>query len=107
MRAYLAGFLSIICILDVSPVAAQTSPDFQRGLSLVKTHCAQCHSINKVGSSPSSIAPPFRDLHKRYPVENLAEAFAEGILTGHPSMPQFRFEPDQIENLIALLKSLE
>ena len=47
------------------------------------------------------------NLHKRYPVESLEGAFAEGISTGHPTMPQFRFEPDQIANLIAFLKSLE
>jgi cytochrome c len=28
-------------------------------------------------------------------------------MTGHPSMPQFRFDPDQIEDFIAFLKSLE
>lgn len=56
---------------------------------------------------PLAVAPPFRELHKRYPVENLEEAFAEGISTGHPTMPEFRFAPDQIANLVAVLKSLE
>jgi hypothetical protein len=32
---------------------------------------------------------------------------AEGIVTGHPTMPEFRLDPDQIENLIAYLKTLE
>jgi hypothetical protein len=41
-----------------------------------------------------------------YPVDDLAEAFAEGIKVAHP-MPEFRMEPDQIEDLIAYLKSLE
>ena len=106
MKAFRAGFAAVLCVFAV-PSAAQTPPDVQRGLVLVKTLCAQCHSIDKAGPSPLSIAPPFRDLHKRYPVESLEEAFAEGISTGHPTMPQFRFEPDQIENLIAFLKSLE
>lgn len=86
---------------------AQVAPDVQRGSTIARTYCAQCHSIDKVGPSPLSIAPPFRDLHKRYPVETLEEALAEGIVTGHPSMPEFRFEPDQVNNLIAYLKSLE
>ena len=46
-------------------------------------------------------------MHTRYPVENLEEALAEGIVTGHPTMPEFRLDPDQIENLIAYLKTLE
>jgi len=52
-------------------------------------------------------APPFRTLHNRYPVETLEEALAEGIVTAHPTMPEFRFEPDQIEDFIAFLRSLE
>ncbi|EAQ35997.1 hypothetical protein NB311A_11167 [Nitrobacter sp. Nb-311A] len=46
-------------------------------------------------------------MHQRYPVETLEEALAEGIITGHPSMPQFQFEADQINDFIAFLKSLE
>jgi len=49
----------------------------------------------------------FRELHKRYPVEDLAESLAEGIVTGHPTMPEFRFDPAQIGDVIAYLKTLE
>jgi hypothetical protein len=41
-----------------------------------------------------------------YPVEGLQESLAEGIVTGHPSMPEFRFDADQIGDFIAFLKSL-
>ncbi len=77
------------------------------GFILAKEHCARCHAIEKFGASPLAIAPPFRDLHLRYPVEDLAESLGEGIRTGHPTMPEFRFDPDQIENFIAYLKTLE
>jgi len=40
-------------------------------------------------------------------VENLAEALAEGIVTAHPAMPQFRLEVGEVGDLIAYLKSLE
>jgi mono/diheme cytochrome c family protein len=60
-----------------------------------------------VGESPLPIAPPFRTLHTRYPVEELAESLAEGITTGHPSMPEFRLDPAQINDVIAYLKTLE
>ena len=52
-------------------------------------------------------APPFRTLHTRYPVETLAEAFAEGIYTGHPRMPEFELDPDEINDLLSYLKTLE
>ncbi|MHB8885955.1 MAG: c-type cytochrome [Methylovirgula sp.] len=77
------------------------------GLILAKEYCARCHAIDKFGASPLAIAPPFRDLHLRYPVGDLAESLGEGIRTGHPTMPEFRFDPDQIENFIAYLKTLE
>lgn len=100
------GFVAAMFVV-AHPVAAQMTPDVQRGFTLVSIHCAQCHSIDKVGASPLPAAPLFRDLHNRYPVETLAEAFAGGVTTGHPGMPQFRFEPDEIDSLIAFLKSLE
>ena len=74
---------------------------------IAKTYCARCHSIDKVTPSPLAIAPPFRTLHKKYPVENLEEALAEGISTGHPTMPEFRFDPGQVSDFISFLKSLE
>lgn len=83
------------------------SPEAQRGFVFVRTNCASCHAIGKIGPSPLAIAPPFRDLHKKYPVETLEEAFAEGIVTGHPTMPEFRLAPDQINAVIAYLKTLE
>jgi cytochrome c len=81
--------------------------DATLGLRLAQEWCAKCHAIGPVGASPLQAAPPFRELHLRYNMEDLAESLAEGILVGHPSMPVFRFDPDQIANLIAYLKTLE
>lgn len=83
------------------------SPAAQRGLVFVRTNCARCHSVDRVGPSPLRIAPPFRTLHERYPVESLQEALAEGIVTGHPTMPEFQLDPGQVGDVIAYLKSLE
>jgi cytochrome c len=83
------------------------NPAAQRGLAFVRTNCARCHAIDKVSPSPLKAAPPFRTLHERYPVDSLAEAMAEGIVTGHPSMPEFRLDPDQISDVLAFLRTLE
>jgi mono/diheme cytochrome c family protein len=96
-------FLALM--LMTSALAA--SPSEQRGRTFALNNCARCHSIDKVTASPLKIAPPFRTLHKRYPVETLAEAFAEGIQTGHPTMPEFQLDPDQIHDLLSYLKTLE
>lgn len=83
------------------------APNVQRGMAMARLHCARCHSIDKLSPSPLREAPPFRDLHKRYPLEQLEEPLAEGLVTGHPAMPEFRFDVDQIDSFIAFLKSLE
>jgi cytochrome c len=41
------------------------------------------------------------------PIESLERPLAEGIIANHPTMPQFRLEPDQIGDVIAYLKTLE
>ena len=52
-------------------------------------------------------APPFRDLKLRYPIEDLAEALAEGIMTAHPQMPVFTFSAEEVDDLLAYLDRLE
>jgi mono/diheme cytochrome c family protein len=106
--ALFANMLAII--LTFAPMQAKgevLSPAAQRGLVIVRTNCSRCHAIGKVGDSSLPIAPPFRTLHERYRVEDLEEPLAEGIVTGHPTMPEFRFDPGQVGDIIAYLKSLE
>jgi cytochrome c len=93
-------------LITMTPAMA-ASPQEQRGKTFALNNCAKCHSIDKVTSSPLKIAPPFRTLHKRYPIETIGEALAEGIYTGHPTMPVFQLDPDQIGDLLAYLKTLE
>ena len=93
-------------LLTSTAVQAQDAA-VQRGHAFAQANCARCHAIGPAGDSPLPKAPPFRELHQRYPVENLAEAFAEGIRTAHRAMPEFELDQQQIGNLIAFLKSLE
>jgi mono/diheme cytochrome c family protein len=100
-------FGSLAFSLIMLTQALSASPAEQRGKTFALNNCARCHSIDKVTQSPLKIAPPFRTLHLRYPIETLGEALAEGISTGHPTMPQFQLDPDQIHDLLSYLKSLE
>jgi cytochrome c len=88
-----------------SASTAQQSPK-RRGAAIAERHCARCHSITTEGASPLAPAPPFRVLPQRYPVEQLAEALAEGIITGHPEMPHFTFTPVDIDALLTYIDSL-
>jgi len=100
-------FVSLALMLVTLKPAVAASPQEQRGRIFAMNNCARCHSIDRISPSPLKIAPPFRTLHKRYPVESLGEALAEGIQTGHPTMPEFKLDPDQIGDLLAYLKTLE
>jgi cytochrome c len=109
IRRFVVGVALMATILLPQTASSEEalSPQAQRGLVFVRTHCAKCHSVDRVGPSPLKIAPPFRTLHERYPVETLQESLAEGIVTGHPTMPEFQLDPGQVGDVIAYLKSLE
>jgi mono/diheme cytochrome c family protein len=77
-----------------------------RGRAIAEAQCARCHAVGAKGGSPMALAPPFRTLPERYPVEHLAEALAEGIVVGHPAMPEFTFAPADIDALLTYLQSL-
>jgi cytochrome c len=104
MRRIILLCLALAC---AASVAMAQSGRVQRGFTFAQTNCSQCHAIGRFGDSPIPEAPPFRTLHTRYPIEDLAEAFAEGITTGHPSMPQFELDPAQINDLLAYLESVQ
>src|SRR5579862_316848 len=104
-RLALPGILGLlIAISSGAPCLASSA---EQGKRLALTYCARCHATDKVSPSPLKIAPPFRTLHERYPVGMLEESLAEGIVTGHPTMPEFRFDSDQVGDFIAFLKTLE
>jgi mono/diheme cytochrome c family protein len=94
-------------LLCAGESALAQSPAAQRGLTFVRVHCAQCHAIDRVSDSPLTIAPPFRTLHLKFPIESLRRRLAEGIVADHPTMPQFRLDPDQIADVLAYLQTFE
>ena len=100
--------LGVLFFSGVSPAFA-ASPDSAlqtKGEALLRDNCSRCHAIGPSDVSSHKQAPPFRDVILRYPAENLAEALAEGIVSGHPDMPVLTFEVDQIDAIIAYLNTL-
>ncbi|MDA9426786.1 MULTISPECIES: c-type cytochrome [Bradyrhizobium] len=96
----------LIGLLLITPALAAPTAE-QRGRTFARVNCARCHAIDRVSKSPLEIAPPLRTLHRRYPIDSLGEALAEGIYTGHADMPVFELSPDQIHDLLSYLKTLE
>ena len=81
--------------------------DLKLGEQLLTRDCARCHAVGRTGTSAHPGAPAFRDLSKRYPIESLEEALGEGIMSGHPDMPEFDFDADQVGAIIDYLNSIQ
>jgi mono/diheme cytochrome c family protein len=99
----LASLLGLIA--TARPAAA--AGDLKAGEALLTKNCGSCHAVGRGGDSPHKDAPAFRTLGKRYPIESLEEALGEGIMSGHPDMPEFNFEADDVGAIIAYLKSIQ
>ena len=83
------------------------SVDIEAGRQFAESNCSRCHSIGPAGASPLEAAPLFRTFAKRWPLESLEEALAEGIFTGHPEMPEFELTSQQIANFIGYLETIQ
>jgi len=87
--------------------AAADPAQLKRGEELLQRDCSRCHAVGRTGESPHKGAPAFRNLSKRYPIQSLEEALAEGIVSGHPDMPEFSFDAADVGAIIAYLKSIQ
>ena len=88
-------------------VPATAAQDVKRGETLLTRDCGPCHAVGRTGDSPRKDAPAFRTLGKLYPIDSLEEALGEGIMSGHPDMPEFKFDADDVGAIIAYLKSIQ
>lgn len=104
-RATALSFALATALL-VAPTIAEAA-NAKRGAALAQTRCAACHAIGRTGASPNLTAPTFRRIANQYPVEQLQEALAEGIVTGHGPMPEFTFSPQEIDDFLAYLGKLK
>lgn len=98
----LAAALSVAAM---GPVSA--ADDLKRGETVLKRDCGLCHAIGRADVSPRKDTPAFRTLGQRYPIESLEEALGEGIMSGHPDMPEFKFDGSDVGAIIAYLKSIQ
>ncbi|HEV8467074.1 MAG TPA: cytochrome c [Pseudolabrys sp.] len=81
--------------------------NLKHGEELLVKNCASCHAVGRNGESSNKLAPPFRTLGQRYPVESLEESLGEGIMSGHPDMPEFKFDAKDVGAIIVYLKSIQ
>lgn len=101
------AFAVLVMVLIGHAAANADDAQLKRGEALLSQNCARCHAIGRTGDSPHPQAPAFRTLSKRYPIDTLEEALGEGIMSGHPDMPEFVFDAPDVGAIIAYLKSIQ
>lgn len=112
MRYMISGAVcAALFALAALPAQAEpaTHATLMRGKAIAQANCGKCHAIGPTGASPNPKSPPFRTLSHKYPLSDLEEALAEGIVVGHEGaeMPQFRLSTGQIEALLVYLGSIQ
>lgn len=93
--------------VGATPPSLSEQESIALGRSLAARNCGMCHALDRTGPSPNPQAPPFRALSERFDVELLGEGLATGILTQHPAMPEFRFEPHEVVAIVRYLRSVQ
>ncbi len=100
--------IATLCCLPWGPIAlAGESEQVARGRQIAERACAPCHAIGTTGESPRPQAPHFREIGRKYPVDSLQEALAEGVVVGHPDMPQVKMSEADIGAFLAYLKTVQ
>jgi len=101
------GAVTAAIFVAASMATAAEDPAVKRGREIAEAACADCHAVGRSGASPKPEAPLFRELGRKYPVESLEEALAEGVVVGHPGMPQVKMNEAEIGAFLAWLKSIQ
>jgi cytochrome c len=105
------GIAGLALAQPAPPVVVPTLPHgdakIEMGRAIAFEKCASCHAPGPRGASANPSAPPLRTLSQKYPIDTLSEAFAEGVLVGHSGMPEFEFEPAQVDALLTYLESIQ
>lgn len=82
-------------------------PEAAKGKAFAQANCASCHAIDD-GVSPHPNAISLRRAANRLPDWAVAASFERGIQVGHTmEMPEFVFEEDDINNLLAYFEVLK
>jgi cytochrome c len=107
VRFGLVAAASLLAIGCAAAPPATLEPPAVGGRAIAQRYCSSCHAVGRSDSSRHRGAPKFRELSQMYPVADLEESLVEGIMVGHPDMPEFRFSEQDAASLIAYLQAIQ
>ena len=106
IRLLLAASATALALALAAPPAQAQDPA-SRGRALAQDFCASCHAIGRSGESPRAGAPPFRSLGRSYDLDSFDERLERGISSGHPDMPEFKFDRTDALAMQAYLRAIQ
>ena len=77
------------------------------GRELAKEFCSRCHAIGRTGNSPNEEAPPFGRLDRSVDLDNFFQRLQRGLSSGHPDMPEFKFNSADARAMRDYLRSVQ
>jgi cytochrome c len=98
-----------ICLVFASAAgtfALELSPTEAQGRAILQKNCSRCHSIDESEESPVPAAPPFRNVYKKFAVEELKMRLSEGVVSHFRGMPQIDFTSEEITRIVDYLDVL-
>lgn len=107
MRCGLIAVFAVLAGAALAEPRGGLTAQQRRGEALLTKFCAECHAVGRNDASRQPEAVPFRNLGQRYRIEALEEALAEGLISGHPEMPETPFEAADVGDIIAYLNAIQ
>lgn len=107
MRLIRTAIMCATSLIWAQSALAQEDDMRALGEALVAEHCGACHAVGIDDESRHGEALALRTLSQDYPVAFLAEALAEGVLSGHPDMPVLEFDVDEVDAIISWLEGIQ
>lgn len=106
-----AGLCGAALMLLALPFPASQASDrstfLDRGRAIATQNCSGCHAIGRKGASPNRESPPFHTFGARFNIDDLDEAFVEGLTSNHKGMPDFQFSARDTIAMLAYIKSVQ
>jgi mono/diheme cytochrome c family protein len=95
------------CATPPDTSSAETLGPIAHGQALATRYCSSCHAVGRSDESHHKEAIPFRDLSELYPVDSIEESLVEGLMSGHPDMPEFQFSDQAAADFVEYLASIQ
>ncbi len=100
-----AAAISALASCASTPTPVVESESVARGKVFAEANCTSCHTLTN-DTAPRADVPSLARAADRFPAAMLAESLEAGIQVGHPKMPVFVFERENIADLVAYMETL-